>query len=87
MKTPVLFRRDRGGEITAVLPDVEANAYELTCYAHVGQHSACTRDWYVTTRAAKPAEYADLLAELTQIYGPMEVKRRLGRGAFARWAR
>jgi hypothetical protein len=64
----VIFRADgprNKPEITAVFPcepaDLEGN---MSCYAHIGQHSACGFEWYRTTRPAKPAEYADLLAEL-----------------------
>jgi len=73
----VLFRVDtRKGinpdkEVTAVLPDMEANAGRFVCYAHVGQHGECSRDWYrASTRPAKPAEFHPLLAELRRIYEP-----------------
>jgi hypothetical protein len=38
----------------------------MTCYAHVGQHGACSFAWFHgrTHRPASPAEYADLKAEL-----------------------
>jgi hypothetical protein len=36
----------------------------MSCFAHVGQHSGCSLDWYHTTRAAKPEEYASLQREL-----------------------
>lgn len=67
----VIFRKDRGKNpaVTAVFPTEPAGERgEMTCYAQVGQHSACSHQWLQTTRAAKPAEYADLLAELRQIY-------------------
>lgn len=68
--TPVIFRRvnkGHGGEIIAVFPTDAAsyNEYECGCYAHVGQHSACD-PWHIMrhSKLAKPAEYADLKAEL-----------------------
>lgn len=67
--TPVLFRFDKHGknrECTAVFPTLPA-AYDgstMVCYAHLGQHSGCSRDWYATTRPATVAEYADLKREL-----------------------
>lgn len=71
-KLPIIFRKDRGKDpsITAVFPTEVAGPKfgDMTCYAHIGQHSGCSFAWYHTTRAAKPAEYADLLAELRQIY-------------------
>jgi hypothetical protein len=74
--TPVIFRRD-GDEIVAVFPTIEADPGQATCYAHIGQHSGCSRQWYYETRPAKPAEYADLLAELVDIgYDDLKIYRR-----------
>lgn len=71
-KLPVIFRAERtkAGEVTAVFPTLphDAQGMYFTVYAHVGQHGAGGFDWYRRTRAAKPAEYADLLAELKDIY-------------------
>lgn len=71
-KLPVIFRADRSGpakgEVTAVFPTLPAGRGEMTCYAHVGQHSGCSPSWYRTTRPAKPHEYVDLLLELRRIY-------------------
>ena len=69
----VIFRADKRGEhkgtVTAVFPDLEANAGAYVCYAHIGQHSECSRGWYVSeTRPATPDEYRDLLRELRGIY-------------------
>jgi len=36
----------------------------FTSYAHVGQHSACHKDYAKRCRQATKEEYADLLAEL-----------------------
>lgn len=67
-KLPVIFRCDHdGSHVTAVFPSLAHNLV-TTCYEHVGQHSECDYRWYLTTRPAKPAEYADLLAELRGIY-------------------
>jgi len=71
---PVLFRAEKSGDfkgdVTAVFPTLPGtnDPWTMTCYAHVGQHGTCSKDWYWTTRAAKPAEYAPLLAELKRIY-------------------
>jgi len=72
-RIPVLFRAERSGEfkgvVTAVFPTIPGdNEYEFTVYSHVGQHGAGTYDWYFSTRAATPEEYADLLAEVKDIY-------------------
>lgn len=79
---PVIFRAERSGDfkgdVSAVFPTLEANYGMAVCYAHIGQHSECSRSWYRTTRAATSAEYAPLLAELTAIYSDctLRVQRR-----------
>ncbi len=81
--TPVIFRAERSGdfkgEVTAVLPTIDANPGKLTVYAHIGQHSEATRGWYNETRAATPDEYAGLMRELSGIYGEMVLRHRLTR--------
>jgi hypothetical protein len=66
--TPVIFRADRNkrAAVTAVFPTLPWNRYSdtYTCYAHVGQHSSCSLDWYRKTRPAKPHEYVHLKREL-----------------------
>lgn len=80
---PVIFRVHRG-ELAAYFPterfDKRGN---ITCYAHVGQHGAACPSFLQKGRAAKPEEYADLLAELRGIYEtddsdhiPLKVYRR-----------
>jgi hypothetical protein len=53
----------------------------MGCFAHVGQHSGCSRDWYRTTRAATPAEYVSLQKELESApYGyRLKVYKRITR--------
>ena len=69
---PVLFRAARSGpfkgEVTAVFPSLVEGKDLVVCYAHIGQHSACCREWYGDTRPATPTEYADLHQELIAIY-------------------
>jgi hypothetical protein len=81
--TPVVFRKDRkkDPEITAVFPCEPADVHgrTMSCYAHVGQHGGCSYIWYHTTRAAKPHEYADLLAELIELGYQPKVYRRITR--------
>jgi hypothetical protein len=67
---PVVFRAERSGpfkgDVTVVFPTLPADyqGYKMTCFAHIGQHSACDFGWYHKTRAAKPDEYAALKREL-----------------------
>lgn len=74
MTTPVIFRADKfgehKGEVTAVFPAEPAfvMSYEMTCYAHYGQHGSCSDEWYADkTRPATPDEYAPLLRELVSV--------------------
>lgn len=92
---PVLFRADREDGrlwVTAVFPTEAAtdDGDRFVIYQHIGQHGAGTRGWYNLTRAATPAEYAPLLAELRGIYEtsipalddpivPLRVVRRFSR--------
>ena len=64
--TPVLFRKSRDGEVTAVFPCEVASTDDASmgCFSHIGQHGACSLDWYRTTRPASLSEYADLKTEL-----------------------
>lgn len=64
--TPVLFRMDGSGEVTAVFPcEPGTNDWRtMSCYAHMGQHSSCDIGWYETTWNATEAEYASLRREL-----------------------
>lgn len=95
-KIPVIFRAERSGkfkgDVTAVFPTLpnDEAGHEMTCYAHIGQHSGCSFGWYNTTRAARPDEYADLLAELISIgYRPKVCRRMTAqhRGALRRAVR
>lgn len=65
---PVLFRADKRGQfkdsVTAVFPTLPGSPGMLTCYAHIGQHGSCSKDWLRDTRAAKPDEFAALKREL-----------------------
>ena len=73
-KTKVLFVKSKG-DIVAVMP------YELgtdkpstmTCYAHVGQHSACSDKWVKNQPVASAEEYKDLLNELVSMEYDVEV--------------
>ena len=68
VKTKVFFVKcvdEFEGVIVAVMPeDIADMQGNPTCYAHIGQHSACSKEWYLEQKMAKPKEYADLLREL-----------------------
>ena len=75
---PVTFRIDRKRDpasLTAVLP-MQGGSPDapLCCYAHVGQHSSGSYDWYRTTRPATPREYRRLLRELRYMYRDCQLR-------------
>lgn len=68
-ETPVLFRVWKSGDksIMALFPTIQGTYAAHTCssYAVVGQHGSADLQYVINkTRAAQPAEYADLKAEL-----------------------
>lgn len=77
--TPVIFRKEKNGDILAVFP-LEPADYKgnMTCYAHIGQHGGISLDYYwQNTKPAKPEEYQDLLNELKAIgYDNLKIYRR-----------
>lgn len=78
--TTVIFRKDKlDGEIIAVFPYmVEYKAHEVGCYVHIGQHSACSFDYYYArTKPATSEEYADLKSELESIGYTLKVTKRI----------
>lgn len=80
-KTRVAFRAwlDEG-DVIAIMPDLPGTTDPYTCesYQHMGQHSSCDPYGLIqATRPAKPAEYADLLAELTSIGYCVQVVRQV----------
>ena len=80
-KLKVIYRKENDGGIIAFLPELSANRGRIVCYAHLGQHSEADIDYYSTTTAATPAEYAELHKELQGIYNDvvLNIKRRLYR--------
>lgn len=84
MVVPVLFRKERSGpfkgDITAVFPTLPGSSGCMMCYAHVGQHSSCSWEWYNGTRPARIGECGALIAELQSIgYNDLKVYKRITR--------
>lgn len=68
--TKVIFRKDKeDGDVIAVFPEDRQNDNMIGCYAHIGQHSTMSLDYYKETVPATPEEYKDLKAELENIVG------------------
>jgi len=63
--TKVKFLIEKDGEgVFAYFPEMVHNGQYKTCYAHVGQHSACHPSYADECKEANYNEYADLLKEL-----------------------
>lgn len=67
-ETPVIFRKDKTGELTAFLPALPASPGMVVCYAHVGQHSEASEEYMRECKGVGEDEYSELLAELRSIY-------------------
>lgn len=72
MATLVKFRHDKiDGSVFAFFPQLvhSFNGYRRnhTCYSHIGQHSACNKDYVKECRPATESEYLPLLKELKSI--------------------
>lgn len=82
-KTPVrvIFKIIQSELIAFILDDkghiVDANPGHIVCYAHIGQHSEASYDYYRKGRHATPQEYADLKAELEAIGYEITVGKRI----------
>ena len=53
----------------------------FSCYAHMGQHSNCHKEYAATCKEASPEQYKDLKAELESIGYNLEIVKR-GQSAF-----
>lgn len=76
-KTDVIFRTDKNtGEIVAYFPYEIHTGFTASCYAHNGQHSACSHEYIL--QDTEPCENFEVLAsELIQIgYDLNIIKRR-----------
>ena len=77
--TKVIFRKESDGTILAVFNEYADFNYNLTCYAHIGQHQACSLEYYRDkTKPASENEYNELLNELKYIgYNDLKIAKRL----------
>jgi predicted nucleic acid-binding Zn finger protein len=75
MKTEVIFRKE-DGDVVAFMPyDIADLNGNITCYAHIGQHSAASLEYYRTTKPTK--EYSDLLNELQSIGYDVQIRQKM----------
>ena len=54
-------------EVFAYFPKMVHNGKFMTCYSHIGQHSACSPEYAKECKEATQDQYRDLLTELTVI--------------------
>ncbi|MCP3681640.1 MAG: hypothetical protein GY861_03025 [bacterium] len=66
IKTKVIFRKFKEGDVIALFPEIAGNMCKWTCqsYMHIGQHGAASLDIIASTKPATPTEYHDLATEL-----------------------
>lgn len=63
----VSFRKFPAGDTIAFISGYHCNRGYVMSYQHVGQHGEADEDLQYELEPASPAEYADLLKELTNI--------------------
>lgn len=81
MATPVIFRQIKVGcEIVAVFPTQPGSraAYDCMSYMRIGQHGACSREWFLEdTKPCPNEDHKKLLSELENIgYDDLVIKKR-----------
>jgi hypothetical protein len=72
VKTRVVFKEFKG-EVVAFLLDVPANKGMIMTYAHIGQHSEASKEFYQEIFLATPKKYNDLKEELESIGYDLEI--------------
>ena len=76
--TAVMFRKERNGQTLAVFPYLSfKHNYQITCYAHLGQHSYTC--WEYVMKETEPAaikDYDNLYEELRSIGYKLRIIKR-----------
>ncbi len=77
-KVKFLIYQESKSEVFAYFPEIIGdNRGNKTCYAHIGQHSACSPDYAKECKEAQYNEYADLLRELIgQGYNDLQIMNK-----------
>jgi hypothetical protein len=63
VETRVIFKKF-DGQVSAFLLDLDANPGYVVSYAHIGQHSDASIEFFYDCEPAKESEYSDLKEEL-----------------------
>jgi len=75
IKTQFLLEKDSTTDVFAFFPEMEYNDNPgiKTCYAHIGQHSACHIDYAAECKPADTEHYQQLKEELESIGYELEI--------------
>lgn len=78
IKTPVIFRKWKNGDILALFPTTAGTNDSDTCdsYEHVGQHGSASIWLAQVTVPASPSEYRALKRELESIGYCLTIRKR-----------
>ena len=78
VKTKVIFRKFKDGDIIAIFPEEPGTLQMSTClsYMHIGQHSSCDVRITRNTLPATLKEYRDLRNELTKLGYNLEIIKK-----------
>lgn len=79
MKTKVIFRKFKNGEIIALFPELKEGRGLILSYMHIGQHGAASPEIVRDTKPATSEQFAPLYNELTGIGYLLDVRKRLTR--------
>jgi hypothetical protein len=79
MKTKVIFRKFRNGEVIALFPEEPGNSnyWTFMSYMHVGQHGIAADHVVWATTLATPDEYNNLKQELESIGYDLVVYKKI----------
>lgn len=82
LTTEVIFKKE-GTEVTAVMPyEIFDRLGNMTNYAHVGQHSACSPEYVKKLRNATEEEYTKLKSELEAAGYKIKVIKKVEYGKY-----
>jgi len=79
MKTKVIFRKFKNGEIIALFPELKEGRGLILSYMHIGQHGGASPEIVRDTKPATREQFAPLYNELTAIGYRLEVRKRMTR--------
>lgn len=77
-KERVVFLKEKDGSIMAYFPNIDEGNGQKMCYAHIGQHSACSPEYAKECTPANEKEYSDLQDELVSVgYTKLSIAKKI----------